>query len=71
VIAWRVRHALVLDYIPGGVDPVSGTDNIVFDTEDANPSGWGHPSCPPDAAAAVTIGEALPTSDPVREIPAT
>lgn len=69
VIAWRVRHALVLDYIPGGVDPVSGTDNIVFDTEDATPSGWGHPSCPPDAAAAITIGEALPTSDPVREIP--
>jgi uncharacterized protein GlcG (DUF336 family) len=72
VIAWRVRHALVLDYIPGGVDPASGTDNIVFDIDGSgtSASGWGHPSCPPDAAAAVTIGEALPTSDPVREIPA-
>jgi uncharacterized protein GlcG (DUF336 family) len=72
VIAWRVRHALVLDYIPGGVDPASGTDNIVFDIDGSgtSASGWGHPSCPPDAAAAVTIGQALPTSDPVREIPA-
>jgi uncharacterized protein GlcG (DUF336 family) len=72
VIAWRVRHALVLDYVPGGVDPASGTDNIVFDIDGsgASASGWGHPSCPPDAAAVVTIGQALPTSDPVREIPA-
>jgi uncharacterized protein GlcG (DUF336 family) len=72
VIAWRVRHALLLDYIPGGVDPASGTDNIVFDIDGsgASASGWGHPSCPPDAAQVVTIGEALPTSDPVRPIPA-
>ena len=72
VIAWRVRHALVLDYIPGGVDPASGTDNIVFDIDGSgnSASGWGHPSCPPDAAQVVTIGEALPTSDPVRAIPA-
>jgi uncharacterized protein GlcG (DUF336 family) len=68
VEAWRVRHALGLDYIPGGVDPASGTDNIVFDI-DANgqsASGWGHPSCPPDPAAVVAIGQALPTTDPVR-----
>ena len=73
IIAWRVRHALVLDYIPPGVDPASGTDNIVFDIDGSgvSASGWGHPSCPPDAAAVVTIGEALPTSDPVRAVPAT
>jgi uncharacterized protein GlcG (DUF336 family) len=72
VIAWRVRHALVLDYIPPGVDPASGTDNIVFDIDGSghSASGWGHPTCPPDPAAVVTIGQALPTSDPVREIPA-
>jgi uncharacterized protein GlcG (DUF336 family) len=70
VIAWRVRHALVLDYVPAGVADGGNDDNIIFDTESATPSGWGHPSCPPDAAAVVTIGEALPTSDPVREIPA-
>lgn len=72
VIAWRVRHALVLDYIPGGVDPASGTDNIVFDIDGSgvSASGWGHPSCPPDAAAVVAIGQALPDTDPVRPPPA-
>jgi uncharacterized protein GlcG (DUF336 family) len=71
VIAWRVRHALVLDYVPGGVDPVSGTDNIVFDIDGSgnSASGWGHPPCPPDAAAVVAIGQALPTTDPVRTPP--
>jgi uncharacterized protein GlcG (DUF336 family) len=72
VIAWRVRHALVLDYVPGGVADGGNDDNIVFDIDGSGHSagGWGHPSCPPDAAAVVTIGEALPTSDPVRAIPA-
>jgi uncharacterized protein GlcG (DUF336 family) len=71
VIAWRVRHALVLDYVPGGVDPASGTDNIVFDIDGSgtSASGWGHPSCPPDPAAVIAVGEALPTTDPVRDLP--
>lgn len=54
-IAWRVRHALNLDYL-AGVGGVSGDparpDNIVFDIV-ANPSGgtgnsaggFGHPTC--------------------------
>jgi uncharacterized protein GlcG (DUF336 family) len=70
VIAWRLRHALALDYIPGGVDPASGTDNMVFDI-DANghsASGWGHPTCPPDPAVVVAIGQALPTTAPVRTV---
>ena len=71
VIAWRVRHALILDYVPGGVDPASGTDNIVFDIDGSghSASGWGHPSCPPDPAAVIAIGNALPTTDPVRALP--
>lgn len=71
VIAWRVRHALILDYVPGGVDPASGTDNIVFDIDASgtSASGWGHPSCPPDPAAVIAIGNALPTTDPVRALP--
>ena len=71
VIAWRVRHALVLDYVPGGVADGGNDDNIIFDIDGSghSVSGWGHPSCPPDAAAAVTIGQALPTTDPVRDIP--
>ena len=73
VIAWRVRHALQLDYVPAGVDPASGTDNIVFDIDGGgvSASGWGHPLCPPDAAAVQAIGNALPTTDPVRPPPAT
>jgi uncharacterized protein GlcG (DUF336 family) len=71
VIAWRMRHALVLDYVPAGVDPASGTDNIVFDIDGSghSASGWGHPSCPPDPAAVIAIGNALPTTDPVRALP--
>jgi uncharacterized protein GlcG (DUF336 family) len=70
VIAWRVRHALGLDFVPGGVDPASHTDNIVFDLDDPTPSGWGHPSCPPVPDAVVAIGEALPVTDPVSALPA-
>lgn len=58
VIAWRVRDALGLDNIPGGV--AAGTDNIIYDVTsiEANPgltgantggfnsaSGFGHPTC--------------------------
>jgi uncharacterized protein GlcG (DUF336 family) len=67
-ISWRLRHALSLDYLPGGVDPASGTDNIVYDIDGSghSASGWGHPPCPPDPAAVIAIGEALPTDFPVR-----
>ena len=41
VIAWKLRHALELDFIPGGVHPTRGDDNIVFDQS----SGWAHPVC--------------------------
>jgi uncharacterized protein GlcG (DUF336 family) len=58
-IAWRTRHTLQLDYMPGGVsgDP-SRPDNIVYDilTLPGEPagvstSGWGHPACSPAATA--------------------
>ena len=67
-IAWKVRDALVLDYVPGGVDPLSGTDNIVYDIQPdgTSPSGWGHPEC---AAASTTIGKNLPNSNPVSPPP--
>jgi uncharacterized protein GlcG (DUF336 family) len=72
IIAWKVRHALGLDYVPAGVDPATNgkDDNIVFDiTEDAHghpvsASGWGHPQCD-STGAAKTIAEALPTTDPI------
>jgi uncharacterized protein GlcG (DUF336 family) len=71
-IAWKVRHTLNYDNIPGGVHPVSATDNIVYDIAyDAGPtgvsaSGWGHPVC---SVEAQTIGEALTDDFPVGPNP--
>jgi uncharacterized protein GlcG (DUF336 family) len=64
-IAWRTRHALNLDFVPGGVGPDSTRpDNIVYDITQApglimgvSASGWGHPVC---SAAAQTIAGSLP-----------
>ena len=64
-IAWRTRHNLNLDFVPGGVGPDSTRpDNIVYDiTPQAgqmsgiSASGWGHPTC---SAAATAIAAALP-----------
>jgi uncharacterized protein GlcG (DUF336 family) len=70
-IAWKVRDKLGLDFVPGGVDPLSGFDNIVFDI-DANgvsASGWGHPLCPLVPAEVKAEGEALPTTNPVSTLP--
>jgi uncharacterized protein GlcG (DUF336 family) len=44
-IAWKVRHALELDYVPAGVSRIRGkenlsNDNIVYDDVD-----WAHPKC--------------------------
>lgn len=68
-IAWKVRDILALDFVPAGVDPASGTDNIVYDIQPdgTSPSGWGHPECSP---AATTIGEDLPTSHPISTVAA-
>ncbi len=55
-IAWKLRHALGLDYLPGGVSTTKD-DNIVYDIEDgASKGGWGHPVCAP---AAKEIAEKL------------
>lgn len=63
-IAWKLRHALELDYIPGGVSP-TGDDNIVNDIgDDGSASGWGHPGC---AEASTKIAEKLPETHPVRK----
>jgi uncharacterized protein GlcG (DUF336 family) len=65
-VAWRTRHTLQLDYLPGGVsgDP-SRPDNIVYDIvtlagqpAGVSPGGWGHPAC---SAAASAIAATLPT----------
>lgn len=59
-IGWKVRHNLLLDYVPAGVsgDGVR-PDNIVYDItpqsgqqEGVSTSGWGHPKCSDAATAA-------------------
>jgi hypothetical protein len=68
IIAWKLRHLLELDYVPGGVSP-TGDDNIVHDlVDDGNghpisPSGWGHPDF---GDPEKTIAEQLPVTHPIR-----
>ncbi|MEI6333558.1 MAG: heme-binding protein [Methylococcaceae bacterium] len=64
-IAWRTRHALALDYVPGGVSgDASRPDNIVFDVHTVpglqigvSAKGWGHPKC-----VNTTTANLLPTT---------
>jgi uncharacterized protein GlcG (DUF336 family) len=69
IVAWRLRHALQLDYVPAGVS-ATGDDNIVHDiTTDANgheksASGWGHPAIDQHER---DIAAALPTTAPIRD----
>jgi len=62
-IAWRARHTLNLDFVPGGVSgDASRPDNIVYDITPqpgqmpgVSAGGWGHPTCSP-AATAIAAG---------------
>jgi uncharacterized protein GlcG (DUF336 family) len=64
-IAWRTRHTLLLDYLPGGVSgDATRPDNIVYDITvpaghpaGVSAGGWGHPVC---SATATTIAAGLP-----------
>jgi len=63
-IAWKLRHALKLDYIPGGVSP-AGDDNIVNDiVNGTSATGWGHPDC---AEASTGIAAKLSETHPIRK----
>jgi len=64
IIAWKLRHALGLDHLPGGVSP-SGDDNLVLDIENGkSASGWGHPATTPAASELVN---ALPKTHAIRK----
>jgi uncharacterized protein GlcG (DUF336 family) len=64
-IAWKVRDALNLDHVPGGVSGDSARpDNIVYDiskpgasqaVDAKSASGWGHPHCLPSDVAPSTL----------------
>lgn len=58
-IAWKLRHELGLDTIPGGVGP-TGDDNIIY-----TDTGFSHPEC---SAASTTVAEGLPTSHPLSTL---
>jgi uncharacterized protein GlcG (DUF336 family) len=67
-IAWRTRHTLKLDYVPGGVSgDTTHPDNIVYDITNApghgigvSASGWGHPACSADATSIASQLPAIP-----------
>ncbi len=66
-IAWKTRHALSLDFVPGGVSGQAGRpDNIVYDIKShpfqmngVSDSGWGHAVC---SDAATAISKTLPAT---------
>lgn len=69
IVAWKLRHALNLDNVPGGV--AGGTDNIIFDIKGAqgnfsSRSGFGHPECGFGERA---IAEALLGTHPIGTAP--
>jgi len=67
-IAWRTRHNLGLDHVPGGVAGGNHPDNIIFDIKThpfqmngVSDSGWGHPHCGPGSANGETaLANGLP-----------
>ena len=66
-IAWRARHTLLLDYVPGGVSGDSSRpDNIIYDItpqpgqmSGLSAGGFGHSAC---SAAATAIAAGLPAT---------
>lgn len=62
-IAWKLRKALGMDYVPAGV-AADGTDNIINDfVGGASVGGWGHPDTTPEAKViAAAFGATHPVS---------
>jgi len=67
-IVYKLRHALNLDYVPGGVSPdATHPDSIIFDIDSNghSPSGYGHPHCSANVAAENNAADSLPS---VRQV---
>ncbi len=58
-IAWKTRHALQLDYVPGGVSSTKD-DNIIYDEK----NGFSHALC---GGGEADIAQKLPQTHPVRK----
>lgn len=68
-IGWKVRHALNLDNVPGGVADGGADDNIIYDfSGGTSTSGFGHPHCL-NASAESSIAASLPTAYPIGATP--
>ncbi len=66
-IAWRTRHALKLDYVPGGVAK-DNSDTIVYDiSAGKSASGFGHPQC---GGKEQDVAKHLPPVTSQRDVPA-
>jgi uncharacterized protein GlcG (DUF336 family) len=63
IIAWKLRHSLNLDNIPGGV--ADGTDNIIYAEDEID--GFEHPTCFDTEGQGdhIEIANNLPTTHPV------
>ena len=61
IICWKLRDALGLDHIPGGVSPTKDDNMVVDFANGTSPSGWGHAATTP---AATAIVDQLPTTHP-------
>jgi uncharacterized protein GlcG (DUF336 family) len=57
IVAWKVRDALELDYVPAGVSETDD-DNLVYDPT----SSWAHPTCGLDEESITT---SLPETHPI------
>lgn len=70
-IAWRTRHSLVLDKVPGGV-AADKTDQIIYDVKGGKSTGgYGHPTCAPgDADIVKTLPAFAKTATPKDSMPA-
>ena len=63
IIAWKLRHSLNLDDVPGGVGEAN-TDNIIYAEDEID--GFEHPTCFDVADGNhITIGNNLPETHPV------
>lgn len=60
VVAWKVRDALDLDFVPGGIS-VTGDDNLVI-ASPVTPGAFEHPDCGGGVDAIIT---ALPVTHPI------
>ena len=62
VVAWRVRDALGLDDVPGGVS-ATGDDNLIIATP-VEPGSFEHPDCGGGVAGIIAD---LPTNFPIGD----